>query len=86
VRGYDPVAEKRARELMPGVEFSPSALDAAAGADAVVVVTEWPEFAALDWGEVAGAMAGRVVVDGRNALDPDAVRGAGLVYEGIGRR
>jgi UDPglucose 6-dehydrogenase len=85
VRGYDPVAEERARELMPGVEFSPSALDATAGADAVVVVTEWPEFAALDWGEVAGAMAGKVVVDGRNALDPDAVRGAGLVYEGIGR-
>jgi UDPglucose 6-dehydrogenase len=85
VRGYDPVAEARARELMPGVEFSPSALEAAAGADAVVLVTEWPEFAALDWTEVAGAMAGTVVVDGRNALDPDAVRGAGLVYEGIGR-
>jgi UDPglucose 6-dehydrogenase len=85
VRGYDPVAEERARELMPGVQFSSSALDAAAGADAVVVVTEWPEFAALDWSEVAGSMAGKVVVDGRNALDPDAVRGAGLVYEGIGR-
>jgi UDPglucose 6-dehydrogenase len=85
VRGYDPVAEARARELMPGVEFSPTALEAAAGADAVVLVTEWPEFAALDWTEVARAMAGNVVVDGRNALDPDAVRGAGLVYEGIGR-
>jgi UDPglucose 6-dehydrogenase len=70
---------------MPGVEFSPSALEATAGADAVVVVTEWPEFAALDWAEVAGSMAGNVVVDGRNALNPDAVRGAGLVYEGIGR-
>jgi UDPglucose 6-dehydrogenase len=85
VRGYDPVAEERARDLMPGVDFSPSALEAVRGADAVVLVTEWPEFADLDWGEVAGAMAGKVVVDGRNALDPGAVRDAGLVYEGIGR-
>jgi UDPglucose 6-dehydrogenase len=85
VRGYDPVAEERARDLMPGVEFSSSALDAVRGADAMVLVTEWPEFAALDWGKVARAMAGRVVVDGRNALDAAAVRGAGLVYEGIGR-
>ena len=40
------------------------------GADAVVLVTEWDEFAALDWAEVAAAMRGNVVIDGRNALDP----------------
>jgi UDPglucose 6-dehydrogenase len=56
-----------------------------ADADAVVLVTEWPEFLALDWPEVAAAMTGTLVIDGRNALDPDAVRAAGLIYEGIGR-
>jgi UDPglucose 6-dehydrogenase len=85
VRGYDPVAERRARELMSGVEFAASALDALAGADAAVLVTEWPEFSQLDWARVAATMAGTLVVDGRNAVDPEAVRAAGLVYEGIGR-
>ena len=55
-------------------------------ADAVVLVTEWREFKELDWREVADAMAGNLLVDGRNALDADAVQAAGLVYEGIGRR
>jgi UDPglucose 6-dehydrogenase len=50
-----------------------------------VIVTEWPEFAELDWRRVAGLMQGKVVIDGRNVLDPGAVREAGLVYEGIGR-
>ena len=49
-------------------------------------MTEWDEFAALDWAAVAGEMNGRLLIDGRNALDPDAVRAAGLEYEGIGRR
>ena len=51
----------------------------------MVLVTEWPEFLELDWCEVAGAMSGDLVIDGRNALDPVAVRAARLVYEGIGR-
>ena len=55
------------------------------GADAVVLVTEWREFLELDWQRVAEAMRGNLVIDGRNALDPDVVRAAGLVYEGVGR-
>ena len=58
--------------------------DLIAGADAVVLVTEWAEFLALDWSAVAEAMAGNVVIDGRNALDSAAVRAAGLTYDGIG--
>ncbi|MBV9796899.1 MAG: UDP-glucose/GDP-mannose dehydrogenase family protein [Solirubrobacterales bacterium] len=85
VRAYDPVAEKEARKLMVGVEFADSALEAVAGADACIIVTEWPEFSELDWTEVARRMPGRLVVDGRNFLDPDAVRAAGFAYEGIGR-
>jgi UDPglucose 6-dehydrogenase len=85
VRAYDPVAEDEARKLIRGVEFSPSASEAVQGADAMVLVTEWPEFGELDFAGVAAAMRGGLVVDGRNFLDPGAVRAAGLTYEGVGR-
>src|SRR5579884_4315687 len=84
VTAYDPVAEKEARRLMVGVRFADSALDALADADACVLVTEWPEFAQIDWDAAAGRMAGRTVIDGRNFLDPARVRAAGFAYEGIG--
>jgi UDPglucose 6-dehydrogenase len=85
VRAFDPVAEEEARKLITGVEFAGSPLDCVRDADAVVLVTEWQEFKDLDWREVADAMNGRLIIDGRNALDPEAVRAAGLDYEGIGR-
>jgi UDPglucose 6-dehydrogenase len=85
VIAYDPVAEEQARTLVSGISFADSPLDAARGADAVVLVTEWPEFLALDWRDVASAMSGNLVVDGRNALDHAVVRAAGLTYEGVGR-
>ena len=85
VRAYDPVAEEEARKMIRGVDFSASAAEAIDGADAVVLVTEWREFAALDFDEVAAAMRGRLIVDGRNFFDPEAVAAAGLTYEGIGR-
>jgi UDPglucose 6-dehydrogenase len=85
VAAFDPVAEEEARKLITGVEFAASALDGVREADAVVLVTEWQDFKDLDWREVADAMKGRLIIDGRNALDPDAVQAAGLVYEGIGR-
>jgi UDPglucose 6-dehydrogenase len=85
VRAYDPVAGEQARGLMGGVELASSALEAVSGSDAIVLVTEWPEFAQLDWREVRALAAGGVVVDGRNFLDADSVRAAGFVYEGVGR-
>jgi UDPglucose 6-dehydrogenase len=86
VSAYDPVAEEQARKLVGGITFADSPLGAVEGADAVVLVTEWPEFLELGWAQVAEAMSGDLVIDGRNALDPQAVRAAGLHYEGIGRR
>jgi UDPglucose 6-dehydrogenase len=86
VSAYDPIAEEEARKLMPELLYSDSALAAVEGADAIVLVTEWKELRELDWSAVAGAMRGDLVIDGRNALDPGAVRSAGLSYEGIGRR
>jgi UDPglucose 6-dehydrogenase len=85
VTAFDPIAEEEARKLIHGVRFADTALDAVTGADAMVLVTEWDEFRTLEWGAVAEAMAGTVIVDGRNALDPQAVAAAGLTYEGIGR-
>src|SRR5215212_285064 len=85
VRAYDPVAEAEARKLIRGVEFKTSALEVAEGADALVLVTEWPEFRELDLAGIAGAMRGELLIDGRNFLDAATVREAGLAYEGVGR-
>jgi UDPglucose 6-dehydrogenase len=70
---------------MVGVEFADSALGALAGADACILVTEWPEFREIEWAAAADRMAGKLVIDGRNYVDPATVREAGFVYEGIGR-
>jgi UDPglucose 6-dehydrogenase len=86
VVAYDPIAEDEARKLIPSVDFGDGPLDVARDADALVLVTEWDEFRDMDWQAVAHAMTGTLVIDGRNALDPAAVRAAGLTYEGVGRR
>ena len=87
VVAYDPVAGERAGELLDSVEMTDSALEALEGADAAVLVTEWPEFAELDWAEAATRMARPLIVDGRNFLDPErAARPPASTYEGIGKR
>ena len=87
VRVYDPVAAGNASGMLGGARDCASALEALDGADGAVLVTEWSEFAELDWaGEVRERMAdGAVIVDGRNFLDREALREAGFDYEGIGR-
>ena len=60
-------------------------LEAVRGADAAVIVTEWPELSGLASPEVRAAMANPLIIDGRNLLDPEATRRAGFAYEGIGR-
>ncbi len=87
VRAFDPEGMDAARPMLPeGVTYCRGALDAAQGADALVVITEWNEFRALSPAALAGAMAGRVVVDLRNVFDPQALREAGFSYLGVGRR
>jgi UDPglucose 6-dehydrogenase len=85
VTSFDPVAEGPARELLPNVELCDSIEEALDGADAAVLVTEWPEFAEIDWAAMAERMATPVVIDGRNFLDPGKLRAAGFTYEAIGR-
>ena len=86
VRVYDPVAAGHAGAMLGGARICDSALEAVDGADAVVLVTEWPEFRELDWaGEVKRRLNTPLVVDGRNFLDREALLEAGFTYEGIGR-
>jgi UDPglucose 6-dehydrogenase len=85
VVAYDPVAADRAADLLGSVEMATSAMEALEGADAAVLVTEWEEFAALDWAVAAEKMTRPLVVDGRNFLDPEKLIEAGFEYEGIGR-
>jgi UDPglucose 6-dehydrogenase len=85
VVAYDPVAADRASEMLGSVEMAESALTALDGADAAVIVTEWDEFAELDWSEAAGRMARPLLIDGRNFLEAEKLIAAGFEYEGIGR-
>jgi UDPglucose 6-dehydrogenase len=83
VHAWDPLVKSHA--LLDGVVMEGSLLDAVRDADAAIIVTEWPEFAALASGEVREAMRTPLIIDGRNLLDPEAARAAGFEYEGIGR-
>ena len=85
VRAFDPQGKKHAVDLLPGVQWCASALDAAEGADVLVVVTEWNEFRALDLKEARRRMSGNALVDLRNVFQPDFARQAGFVYSSIGR-
>jgi UDPglucose 6-dehydrogenase len=83
VRAWDPIADGGVH--LHGAVIAGSALEALDGADAAVVVTEWPELRELDWAEAGARMRNRLVVDGRNLLDPAELRALGFAYEGIGR-
>jgi UDPglucose 6-dehydrogenase len=85
VRGYDPEGMEQARPMMPDVQFFDSPYRAAAGADAVVLVTEWDVLRALDLKRLAGNMAQPVFVDLRSVYPPEDVEEAGLRWFGIGR-
>jgi UDPglucose 6-dehydrogenase len=83
VVAWDPVAD--ATGALRGIELADTVAEAARGADAMVVVTEWPELRDLPWGELRGTMRTPLVIDGRNHLDAGALRAAGFAYEGMGR-
>jgi UDPglucose 6-dehydrogenase len=83
VRAWDPVA--RPHDLLQGATFCETPLEAVTGADAAVVVTEWPQLRGLVSPETRAAMRRPIIVDGRNLLDPAEARAAGFAYEGVGR-
>jgi UDPglucose 6-dehydrogenase len=85
VSSFDPVAHEQAEKVFGGIEFARDAYEAAANADALVIVTEWDEFRALDLEKIAGSLRGKVLVDLRNVYDRREAEEAGLTYYGVGR-
>jgi UDPglucose 6-dehydrogenase len=85
VSAFDPVARHQAEPLLSGIEFADDAYAAADGADALVIVTEWDEFRALDLERVAASLRGKILIDLRNVYDRSDAEAAGLTYYGIGR-
>ncbi|QNQ09723.1 UDP-glucose dehydrogenase family protein [Sphingomonas alpina] len=85
VRGYDPEGMEPAKAMMPEIAYCKDAYEAATGADAVVIVTEWDVFRALDLKRLAGVMGTPVMVDLRNIYPPAEVERAGFAYSSIGR-
>ncbi len=86
VRAFDPAGMEAARPLLPAdIAWCQNAIEAATGADALVVVTEWNEFRALSPARLRAAMRGNKIIDLRNVFDPAAMREAGFAYLGLGR-
>jgi len=85
VRAHDPQGMKKTQAEFPTVTYCSDPYEVAAGADAVLVLTEWPEFRALDWQRIHGIMVRPLVLDGRNLLDPARMRQLGFEYHSIGR-
>jgi UDPglucose 6-dehydrogenase len=81
VAGYDPAV----RSSVPGIAVAADPYEAVTDADAVVVLTDWPQFRALDWTRIRQSTAGRTVIDTRNYLDPATLDRAGLCWHGMGR-
>ena len=85
VQGYDPQAAGKAAQALPALTICPDPYAAAAGAEALILCTEWPEFRELDWAKVKAQMVRPLLLDGRNALDRDHLRALGFEYLGVGR-
>jgi len=85
VRGYDPEGMEQASKVLPGLLLARSAYECIAGADAMVIVTEWNEFRALDLVRVKSLLASPVVVDLRNIYRPEDMARMGFVYRSVGR-
>jgi UDPglucose 6-dehydrogenase len=85
IRAYDPEAMERSRAILPDIEYAESAYDAAAGAEALLIATEWDQFKKLDWERVRDSMTRPLIVDGRNLLVPQEMIKLGFEYRSFGR-
>jgi len=87
IRAFDPAATDRAKEVLPreGMTYVSSAYEAATGADALLILTDWPEFAKLDLPRLKQALTYPIVVDGRNLHDPAHMAANGFIYSSVGR-
>jgi len=85
IRAYDPVSRENAQKVLPSVVLCEDAYQAAEGADALIIATEWNEFKQLNLTRLKEVMRRPIVVDGRNIYEPEVMRGLGFIYRGMGR-
>lgn len=85
VQAFDPVAAENARKIYPDVKYESDPYKAVENADALLIVTEWPEFKELDLGKIKDLMRGNIILDGRNVFNPKQMKDQGFDYQGIGR-
>jgi UDPglucose 6-dehydrogenase len=86
VRAHDPVGMEQAKKELSGIEYCDDPYSCASGADALVIITEWRQFRALDLERIKQVMAAPVIVDLRNIYRPEDVRSLGFRYESVGRQ
>ena len=85
ITAYDPQAMANTKRVLPGINYSKDAYSAIDGKDALILITEWPEFRELDLTRVKKTLKAPIIIDGRNMFDIDKVRQLGFKYVGIGR-
>lgn len=84
IRAYDPVAVSEAKEIKPNIEYHEDPYKAVHHAEALLILTDWPEFRKLDWGKIKERMASPNLVDGKNLLEPRKMQELGFAYRGVG--
>jgi UDPglucose 6-dehydrogenase len=85
IRAFDPEGMGEAKHMLKDVAFATGPYDCVQNADAVVLVTEWDQFRALDFGRIKDALKSPIVIDLRNIYRPDEMRALGFTYESVGR-
>ena len=85
VRAHDPVGMEQARRELPGIDYCDDPYACASGADALVIVTEWVQYRALDLERIKREMAQPVIIDLRNIYLPEDMAALGFIYESVGR-
>ncbi len=86
IRAYDPVSMENAKKSMKGIYFAKDAYDCVKGADCICLITEWKEFAELNFSRVLKLVNHPIMIDGRNLYDPDKMRTMGFTYISVGRK
>jgi UDPglucose 6-dehydrogenase len=85
IKAYDPKGMEKSREAYPQIPLAADPYEAAQGADALVIATEWTDFKTLDWGRIRESLRTPLIFDGRNLLNPEEIRSLGFEYHSVGR-
>jgi UDPglucose 6-dehydrogenase len=85
IRAFDPAGMKNAQKILKGIDYAKDAYDAARGAHALVIITEWNQFRNLDWKRMSELLREPVVIDLRNIYDPERMKEVGFHYSCVGR-